>query len=309
MLKLVKPNEVTFETKFSMLLYGEPGIGKTTTALSATDACLLDFESGMKRVQPRFWIPSLQVKNYSDVIKLLQTDELNGYETIVIDPLSSVIDCMISYLMDKFPKLKNGNNLSIRGYGELKTEFSNFWRMLKSKNKNIILVAHEKQEKNGENAYMIPDVGAGSSGREIIKYIDLIGRMTHLNGKRAIYFDAANSEFFAKNPFNLPSSIVIDNPSLTADNNFIQNVIEPAVANQYSLMTSLRQKFENLQNDLESKLLKVNDADSCNAIYQEIMKNEELSRKTYLWRDKLLEKIKSLDLVYNSNSKLFEKKA
>lgn len=308
MIKLTKPSEIEFDSHFSMLIYGEPGIGKTTTAISASKACLLDFEGGMKRVQPQFWIPSLQVKNFNDVIKLLQSSELNEYQTIVIDPLSSAVDSIISYLMDKFPKLKNGNNLSIRGFGELKNEFQNFWRLLKSKNKNLILVAHEKQEKNGEYSYMIPDVGAGSSGREVIKFIDLIGRMTHINGKRAIYFDAANSEFFAKNPFNLPNSIVIDNPIVNQRNNFIMNVIEPAVIKQNELMTLLRSQYENMTEEIQMKINNLNNADDCNNLYNEIMKNEKLAHKGYLWKEPLLLAIRRLNLEFNSVTKIFEPK-
>lgn len=303
MIKLIKPNEITFDNKYSMLIYGEPGIGKTTTALSASNACLLDFEGGMKRVQPQFWIPSLQVKLFSDVIKLLQSEELNAYNTIVVDPLSSLVDSIICYLLDKFPKLKNGNNLSIRGYGELKTEFNNFWRMLKNKQKNIILVAHEKQETNGENSYMIPDVGSGSSGREIIKHIDLIGRMTHLNGKRAIYFDAANSEFFAKNPFNLPNSMIVDNPM--TKNNFIASMVEPAIQKQYDLMKSLRNNYEELSSSIDVKLENIKDVAACNAFYKQVTEDSDLARKGYLWRDKLLEKIKALNLEWDKDKREF----
>lgn len=47
-----KPNEMTFtDKKFSMILYGAPGVGKTTLALSAPDPILIDFDRGVSRVK------------------------------------------------------------------------------------------------------------------------------------------------------------------------------------------------------------------------------------------------------------------
>lgn len=306
MTKLTKPNEISFDSKYFILIYGEPGVGKTTTALSANNSCLIDFEGGMKRVQPQFWIPSLQVKNYNDVIKLLNSDELKPFDTIVIDPLSAVIDSMISYICEKFPKLRNGNSLCQRGWGELKQEFTSFSRILKSKQKNVIFIAHEKREKIDDSFYMTPDLGSGSSGNELIKHIEIIGRMSRLNGKRVMYFDAANSEFYCKNPYNLPNSIIIEDPKANSQNNFISKVIEPAIANHFELMSTLRSDFNKLADSIDIRLAEINNAEACNSFYKEVTQDKDLSIKGYLWRDKLLEKIKELNLSFDSESKEFK---
>ena len=47
-----EPNEMTFDSKkFSMILYGSPGVGKTTLALSAPDPVLIDFDRGISRIK------------------------------------------------------------------------------------------------------------------------------------------------------------------------------------------------------------------------------------------------------------------
>lgn len=49
---IVTPENMSFDTKkFSMILYGSPGVGKTTLALSAPDPVLLDFDRGISRVK------------------------------------------------------------------------------------------------------------------------------------------------------------------------------------------------------------------------------------------------------------------
>lgn len=47
-----QPNELTFnDKKFSMILYGSPGVGKTTLALFAPNPILIDFDRGVSRVK------------------------------------------------------------------------------------------------------------------------------------------------------------------------------------------------------------------------------------------------------------------
>lgn len=49
---IVAPENMTFSgKKFSMILYGSPGVGKTTLALSAPNPVLLDFDRGISRVR------------------------------------------------------------------------------------------------------------------------------------------------------------------------------------------------------------------------------------------------------------------
>ena len=49
---IVTPENMSFDSKkFSMILYGSPGVGKTTLALSAPDPILIDFDRGMSRVR------------------------------------------------------------------------------------------------------------------------------------------------------------------------------------------------------------------------------------------------------------------
>ena len=42
-----KPSELEFVTTIMMLVYGQPGIGKSTMALSAPNPVLFDFDGGV----------------------------------------------------------------------------------------------------------------------------------------------------------------------------------------------------------------------------------------------------------------------
>ena len=45
-----KASELTVKSTISALIYGQPGIGKTTLALSAPNAVLFDYDGGVHRV-------------------------------------------------------------------------------------------------------------------------------------------------------------------------------------------------------------------------------------------------------------------
>lgn len=303
MIKLEQPHEVNFGTSYSMLIYGEPGIGKTTTALSAPKPLLFDFENGMKRVDPKFWQTRLQVTNIDDMYEVLDDAEtMAQFQTIVIDPMSALIDVLIEDVSKKQPNLRKGNNLTIQGFGALKAAFNTLWKRIQATNKNIVLVAHEKSEKLGEINYMTPDTGAGSSGRELIKNLDVIGRVTHLNGKRAIYFDTDNSEFFSKNPFDFPRHIVLPTPG--TKNTFIIDTIEPAIEKHFQRMKQVRIDFQQLESNISALLDDIHDEETCNLAYQNL--KAEYENRAFMWKTKLAQIVKNLNLAFNKESGVFE---
>ena len=174
---LKQPNEIQNNAPISCLIYGQPGTGKTTAALSASRPALIDFDRGIGRVKIRFRCPSLPVNNFKEVLDLLNGNELDSFDTIVIDTLGKCVDRIGDYVAKDNPKLKQGNgNLSMQGWGAVKIQFQNLLKLIASKNKSVIFVAHEKEDKDGEVRFVRPDV-AGSSGKDIVKELDLMGYM------------------------------------------------------------------------------------------------------------------------------------
>ena len=71
---IVTPENMSFDTKkFSMILYGSPGVGKTTLALSAPDPILIDFDRGMSRVRTQHRKTSIFCDTYEDVLTDLES--------------------------------------------------------------------------------------------------------------------------------------------------------------------------------------------------------------------------------------------
>lgn len=86
-----KPNEIQIQGKIKMLIYGQPGMGKTTMALSAPDPLLIDCDNGVQRVNPAHISDTVQVSSYNDVLAVLNED-LSPYKSLVIDTAGKLLD-------------------------------------------------------------------------------------------------------------------------------------------------------------------------------------------------------------------------
>ena len=164
-----KPSELNNEPKLKGLIYGEPGLGKTSLALSSPSPLLIDFDNGLRRVDKQYQTDSVQIESYQNLLDILEKEDLSPYKTIVIDTLGKMIDRISDWLASSNPKVKQADGqLSMKGWGSVKLEFQRLLKLLDSKNKSVIFVAHNKEEKDGENTKQRPDI-AGSSGKDIVK--------------------------------------------------------------------------------------------------------------------------------------------
>ena len=92
-----KSTELVVPTTVKMMVYGQAGMFKTTTALSAPSPLLLDFDNGVKRVNMSHLdgVDVVQVSSWQDVREVLQED-LSPYQTIVVDTIGKMMDFIIT---------------------------------------------------------------------------------------------------------------------------------------------------------------------------------------------------------------------
>ena len=306
MSKIKKPHELNVQTNIKALIYGQPGLGKTTFALSAPDPVLLDFDGGVHRVDSMHQKDTLQVGGWNDVLEVLNDGSLNDYRTIIIDTAGKMLDAMSAYLIAKNPKLGRANGaLSLQGYGERKAEFNNFIKRISAMNKHIIFVAHEKEEKEGETKYVRPEVG-GSSGNDLYKELDLIGYMEAIGKKRTISF-LPQEKYYAKNACGLNETIELPILTDSTPNNFFEKNIVDSYQKSLENRKEKITEYNELIDIINGKIDAIVDAETANEVV-EWAKNYD----AHIWSSKLIashaisERAKELQLTINKTSKKYE---
>ena len=300
---LTQPSELKHNQPISCLIYGQPGTGKTTLALSAEKPVLIDLDRGLYRVEKRFQCPSLQVENYQQILDLLKSGELAPFNTIVIDTLGKLVDRMGDYVARQNPKFKQGDGtLSMKAWGAIKVQFTALVKQIFNSNKSVIFVAHEKEDKDDDIRFVRPDV-SGSSGKDIVKELDLMGYMEMKGNKRTVSF-TPNEKYYAKNALNLPP--VIEVPNTASGNTFFQDKIVAAVAEKRRQEAELLADYESLKNIIETKVGEIKDIAGLNEIYGEIRGLQVIWDSQFFANKLLKEKSVELKAKYSKETGKFE---
>lgn len=299
-----KPNELT-QTKIKLkgLIYGEPGIGKTSVALSAPKPLLIDFDNGLRRVAKQYQTDSVQIESYQNLLDILEKEDISNYETIVIDTLGKMVDRIGDWLAISNPKIKQADGqLAMKGWGNIKTEFQRLLKILEGKNKSVIFIAHEKEEKNGDETKKRPDV-AGSSGKDIVKELDFMGYMSMRGGKRTIDL-SPNEAYYAKNSLGLNS--FLEYKQLTGINNFLSQNIFDAYKDKLKKDEELSKDYDSMIEELKNKISNIKDIEELNSYYSSIYKTHDKIWSSYEMEENFLkEKVKELDCSFDKKEKVF----
>lgn len=290
------------------LIYGQPGIGKSTIALSAPKPFFIDTENGLKRVNPEFaaLAGKKTIETYDEVLELLKGDKLDKYETIIVDTAGRLIDKMNDWLAKSNPKQKKGDGSpSMQGWGAIKHTFSNFLKLVESKNKSIIFVAHEKEDKVDDKLFKRPDI-AGSSGKELLKDLDFIGYMSKIGNKATIDFNPSES-YYAKN--SIGTDDFLEFPRIKGLNNFLaKNIFEKAKEKQLN-DADLGFQFSQLVSEIENDIEQIKTLEELNQYYKEVYQNyNQIWSSDYVKRELLAIKIDELGFEFDAKAKEFKVK-
>jgi len=301
-----KSNELVIPSTIKMMIYGQAGMRKTTTALSAPSPLLLDFDNGVKRVNMSHLdgVDIVQITSWSDVQQVLNED-LSSYRTIVVDTIGKMMDFIISH--------KCGTRQpQIRDWGGINQEFTGFVRNLSNLNKNIIFVAHRDTRKEGDDTVFIPALRE-KSYNSIVTELDLLGYMEAKNEngrvKCTITFDPTNRND-GKNTCNLPPvmeipTILDNNGNPTAKNDFITTRVIAPYISMLQVKKAEIDKYNKVLDEIKDNIELITDAQSANEFISRINEFEHVGSSLMMARKLFTDKVKALGLVFDKETKTY----
>jgi hypothetical protein len=270
-LKILRSDEPITITQLTTVIYSVPGLGKTTLGFSAESSLLLDFDKGAYRAASRG--DTVQIDSWVDVIDISESD-LGPYKTVVVDTAGRALDFLTSDIIRRFPKKGFGGALTLQGYGTLKAEFTAWLKMLRMVGKDVVLIAHSSEDKNGDDLIERLDVQGGSKG-EIYKSADAMGRLHLVNGKRTLSFSPTDTAF-GKNPGNLTPLLV---PEISKDPHFLADVIQ-TIKDKINTLTEEQQNRQEQVAGWVTKFSDANTAGAFNKLVTETKKADTAIQKT-----------------------------
>lgn len=152
-LKATKPENK--EKRLKMLVFGPPGVGKTTATLQFPSSYIIDTEHGTDFYAETInkagsvVLNTLDVDDIKDELRALLTEK-HAYKTLIIDPITQVY----SFTQEKWTKIfekyaKNDKEAEVGDFGmrywsKVKSDFKSMQRLMLALDMNVIVTSHQK---------------------------------------------------------------------------------------------------------------------------------------------------------------------
>lgn len=194
------PAELDFSNKkFMCIISGQPGIGKTTLALSAPKPFLFDTDNGIARVRAEQRGVTSIVETYEELLGDMDSDAYKDAESVVIDTGGMLVQLMKDWAKEQDAKAKKDGRAM---YGVIKTEFDRLCYQIRSRDKKHLIVAfHTTEQQKGDTIQTRLSCEGGA--KDIVwTPADFGGNMFMIGNHRVIGFSPTD-EYFAKGCFGV----------------------------------------------------------------------------------------------------------
>lgn len=277
-------------------LFGQPGIGKSSIGYSAKDPLLLDFDAGAHRAANRR--DTLQISTWADVVELMNTKAaLEPYATIIVDTVGRALDLMSADIIEDNPKYAREGNLTQQGWGVLKVRFRTWMTQLRAMGKDVVLIAHHKEDKDGDTTIVRPDITGGSYG-EVMKVADFVG-FVYMRGKDRVLDFSPTDRWVGKNPAAWKPLLV---PPVEKAQTFLAGLMEQGRA-ALGTISEASAKVAQQVDDWRANIETFAAPEECTRAIDPIGKLEPIVALQI--KKLLMDRAKALGFVYDTKQKAF----
>ncbi|HOK14930.1 MAG TPA: ATP-binding protein [Candidatus Kapabacteria bacterium] len=294
MFKIIKANEPLTVTSLKVLIYGEPGSGKTSLANTAENPLTLDFDKGVHRSDFRKDVLIIESwkqinDNMAELIKAF-----SNYNTIILDTVDTLLDYMGTWIIEQEPKLARNK---LQFYGKLKDEFSLFIGKLKTLGKDVVMIAHVREKEEGDLRIKRPAITGGSYDR-VLQIADLVGYLFIKDNKRTIDFNPTDY-WIGKNSAKFDTMTI---PDFNNNPDFFAKLIKD-MKSAINKQTQLQADTINMLEEFSLKIQNLTDLDKINAFLPNLT-SLKAGIKKQIW-DKIQLRAKELNFEFNKDEKKF----
>ncbi len=225
-----KAAELDFSNKkFMVIISGQPGLGKTTLALSAPKPFLFDTDNGIARVKAahRQGVVTSVTESYEELLEDMKSEEYKAAESVVIDTGGTLVQLMKDWAKKQDSKAaKDGRAM----YGVIKAEFDRLgWQIRHKDGKHLVVVFHTTEQQKGDTVQTRLSCEGGT--KDIVwTPADFGGHMFMMGSKRVIGF-TPTEEYFAKGCFGVTGVIPVPDLKDGQANDFLTKLFAKAQEN------------------------------------------------------------------------------
>ncbi|MBC3517192.1 ATP-binding protein [Neobittarella massiliensis] len=264
---IIQPSEMDFTNKrFSMIISGSPGTGKTTLALSAPNPVLIDFDKGVSRVRAAHRKLTIEAETYEEVLQDMQSPTVQRCQTVVIDTGGSFVTFLQDWAMRQNPTLNRQKNgaISLKGFGAVKAEFVRFTNQLKYvQNKNIIYVFHTVEQRDGDVTRQ--RLLCEGAARDIVWQPCDLGCFLQMVGDDRVLGFSPTEQYFAKGCYGVQGLIKMPKLDEGTPNDFLTKLFARArdyIQAEADQVAGQQDAYQQTMAQIEKVLSAVQDADS-----------------------------------------------
>ena len=227
--------------------------------------------------------------------------DLKDYNTIVVDTAGRAIDSLAADIIANNPKAGRGDgSLTLQGFGTLKSRFAQWQGFLRSLGKDLVLVCHMDEQKNGDDTMERIDA-QGSSKNEIYKSSDAMCRI-RLDGKDGRYLDFnPRAGGFGKNPAQLPQ---MPFPHPDQNPHFLGDVIKQ-IKDSINKITQVQAEAVSEAKEWEAAVAEASTVDAINLL---VMMSKE-RKSSVMQKGLITKKAKELGLEFDKATGKYAAKA
>ncbi len=190
--KILKASELQKRIIVNMLLYGAPGVGKTTFASTAPKPLIIDLENGSLALLGKD-VDIAQVDTLQDAKQAIKYALEHGYQTVVIDSITRYAELQLEEILRENKK----DTARIQDWGEVVKRIKKLIWTLQSKNINTIFIALETEEKDEDSLVKRPAV-PGQLKVAIPAIVDIVGYLRVRNGGERVVSVKPSAKWYAK---------------------------------------------------------------------------------------------------------------